>query len=100
MARLVPYASDAVVKAVALCGAADGEVWKACAHLRTLTIDSQSAVDTTPETVDEALLKARATVDSALQQAEHRDLALIQAIRDELHRPLTELPAQREGGHG
>lgn len=31
LARLVPYASDAVVEAVVVCGAADTEVWKACA---------------------------------------------------------------------
>lgn len=85
-AKLIPYASDAVVAASGVCAQADAEVWRCYGEWRTMTEDSgQAAAGNSSAGVDdETILKARKAVETALQKAEHEDFALIQVIRDEL----------------
>jgi hypothetical protein len=94
-ARLIPFASDAVVAASAVCEKADLEVWRLYGQWRTMAKDSKQAAaagNLLEAADDETMLKARRAVNVALQEAEDQELALIQLMRKELHsRPETGL---------
>jgi hypothetical protein len=105
--RMVAYASEAVLDAFENANRAHGEVRTWCSHQEGLREQIRMAQESgRPQAAPdgETMIDARKKLDSAVQDAEAKDVLLIKSIRDELRSkpeaailPATVPPAKRRG---